>query len=688
MKINRFKLFEERDEDGEERPSPIPPKNEKTPALDHFGVDITKLAKEGKLEPVVGRKNEVMQLSWVLCRKKKNNPVLIGEPGTGKTAIIEGLAQLIVAKKCPEVLLNKRIVSLEMGNIVAGAKAKGEFEERVKAIIGELEKNSNIIIFIDEIHMIVGSGGGEIDAANMFKPALARGVVQCIGATTLNEFRNSIEKDGALERRFQKVLVEETTPDETLEILKNIKSRYEDYHKVIYSDDSLKACVDLANKHIQDRFFPDKAIDLLDEVGAKAHLNDESPKEITDLEEKIEDVRKRKDAEIKNQNYELSTKLRVEEKKLMDELNKLREKHNLDNKIKITAEDVAEVFSIKTGIPAEKFSEEEGAKLLNLSNNLKMDVIGQDEAIIKLSKCVKRNRAGLKDPKKPIGVFLFLGTTGTGKTQTAKSLAKHLFGSEDAMFRIDMSEYREKHNASRLIGSPPGYVGYGEGGQLTEKIRRKPYCVLLLDEIEKAAPEVLTYFLQVFDDGILTDGQGRKISFKNTIIIMTSNIGTNKVREIRPDLGFVKKTEQQREENIKDVMRRELNDALPPEFINRIDEIVIFSSLGKENIYKIIDIEIGKLSGKLKGLGYTLTITDKVKDFLMGKGYDERMGARPLKRAITSYLEEPIADEILRKEVKDVIAVDYDIENDVILINNVPVVEKMIRKFGDFIKRS
>ena len=685
MNISRFKLFEAEEVDTTDGEQPKK-NNKKTAALDHFGRDVTAMAEEGQLDPVVGRKKEILQVSWILCRKKKNNPVLIGEPGTGKTAIVEGLAQLIVKKKCPNALLGKRIYSIEMGSLMAGAKQKGQLEERVQAIVKELEANKNIILFIDEVHMIVGTGG-DIDVANMLKPAMARGNVQVIGATTLNEFRQSIEKDGALERRFQKVMVDETTPDETLEILKNIKDKYEEYHIVKYTDDALKACVDLAAKHIPDRFFPDKAIDLLDEVGAKAHLDDAASEEMDKIQTELDKVIAEKNKLIKDQKYEESSQARQKEVELEKKLEEVRTswmEEKKKNIITISANEVADVFAIKTGIPVEKFSEEEGAKFLKLGDNLKMDIIGQDEAIRKLSKSVKRNRAGLKDPKKPIGVFLFLGQTGVGKTQTVKSLAKHLFGSEDAMVKVDMSEYAEKHNVSRMIGSPPGYVGYDEGGQLTEKVRRKPYCVLLLDEIEKAHPDVLNVFLQVFEDGVLTDGHGRKVSFKNTIIIMTSNIGTNKVKEMRSMIGFTKPDDSQKENDIKEVIRKELNAVLKTEFLNRIDEIIIFSSLNKDSLYKIIDIEIGKLQKRLKELGFNMTITNKVKDFLIEKGWDEKLGARPLKRAIQSYIEEPLSDEILKKTVKDVISIDYNGKD--ILINNVAVVESVVRKFSEFRK--
>lgn len=687
MKIRKFKLNEAEEQISNDRQKD----DKKTPVLNAFGTDMSKLAEEGKLDPVVGRKDEITQVAWILCRKKKNNPVLIGEPGTGKTAIVEGLAQLIYKNKCPLALKGKRIFSVEMGSLIAGAKAKGQFEERVQAMVKELEKNPEVILFIDEIHMIVGSG--DIDAANMLKPALARGKVQCIGATTLNEYRESIEKDGALERRFQKVMVEETTPEETIEILNNIKDKYGEYHRVIYTESAIKACVDLANRHIPDRFFPDKAIDLLDEVGARAHLDDvdDTPQDIHDIEIELEKLKSKKVTALRDQDFEESAKLRQEEINLKKELEEKRESWSKQSsslkKIEITSKDVAKVFSIKTKIPVEEFDQEEGVKLLQLASNLKMSIIGQDEAITKVSKCIKRNKAGLKDPKKPIGVFLFLGKTGVGKTQLVKALAKNLFGSEDAMIRVDMSEYGEKHNVARLIGSPPGYVGYNEGGQLTEKVRRKPYSVILLDEIEKSHPDVRNIFLQVFDDGHLTDGHGRKVSFKNTIIIMTSNIGASEVSNLRTTIGFSggdREKEEVKEEHVKSIMKKRLSEALTPEFLNRIDDIVMFSSLNKENLYKIIDIEINKLSKMVEKMGFKLTLTDAVKDFLIEKGFDEKMGARPLNRAIQRYIEDPLSDEILKKTIKDVVNIDYN-EKSGILINNNPIEENNnVRKFRDF----
>jgi ATP-dependent Clp protease ATP-binding subunit ClpC len=710
--VNEGNMPEDQGFEGEERPpqdeqAPVDAEERPaTPVLDNFGIDLTKRAEEDKLDPVIGRHKEIIELSWILCRKNKNNPVLIGDAGVGKTAIVEGLAQLIVKGKCPSKLKGKKIMTLDIGSLLAGAKYRGQFEERVKAIVQELSANKewanrvlgskqgDIILFIDEVHMIVGAGG-ETDAANMLKPALARGELQCIGCTTLNEYRESIEKDNALERRFQKVMVEQTSLDDTLEILKRIKERYEDYHIVTYTDDALKACVSLADKHLQDRFFPDKAIDLLDEAGAKAHLEDANvPEEITSLEEDLEKMSAEKMLHLQAGRYDEAQAVRQKEvaadAKLKEMRGKWEEENNL-KRVEITADSVAEIFSIKTGIPVEKFNEDEGAKLMKMGENLKMDIIGQDEAIAKISKCVKRNRAGLKDPKKPMGVFLFLGPTGVGKTQTVKSLAKHLFGSEDNMIRVDMSEYAESHNRSRMIGAPPGYVGYGEGGQLTEKVRRKPYSVVLLDEIEKAHPEVLTLFLQAFDDGIMTDGSGRKVSFKNTIMIMTSNIGTNVVKQARPMVGYVNAPAEQKEVEMKDQMKKELNKRLPAEFLNRIDDVIIFNSLGKENLFKIIDIEIGQLVKRIKELGYTLTLTEKAKEFLLEKGFDEKMGARPLKRAIQTYIEDPLADLMLSKKITDNINIDYDEAAKKLLINGEPVNESFnmldtVKKFGEYKK--
>lgn len=663
-------------------------KSAKTPFLDAFGKDLTKMAEDGKLEPIHGREKEIFQILLILARKSKNNPVIIGEPGVGKTALVEGIAQMIIDEdKCPLSLQGKKIIYIDMGSLVAGSSKQGEFEKRIKALLDELEKNKDIVLFIDEIHLMVNPSLS-IDAANMFKPALARGDMRLIGATTFNEYRNSIEKDGALERRFQKVTIEQPSVEQTIAILNRIKSRYEDYHYVKYSDDAINACVKLSDKYMTDRYFPDKAIDLLDEVGARSRvLNgiNESP-EIKALLVKIKGLKSQKDKLVKDQEFERSANVRKEEKKALEELSDLRKSSANKNRVTITAEDVAQIVSLKTGIPLEKFSEDESTKLLNMEKELKVQIVGQDDAVSKISKCIRRNRVGLKNPNKPGGVFLFLGSTGTGKTFTVKTLAKYLFGTEDSMIRIDMSEYGEKHNVSRLIGSPPGYVGYGEGGQLTEKVRRKPYCIILLDEIEKAHPDVLNILLQVFDDGKLTDGQGRVVNFKNTIIVMTSNIGSKELKNSKgpgPSLGFgtsavqSTKTDMAKSEHAKKIIKNALAERLAPEFINRIDDIIIFASLAKDNIYRIIDLEIKTVASKLKDMGYTLTITDNVKDFLIENGYDEEMGARPMKRAIQTYIEDPISDEILRKTVTDVINIDYDKAKKVLLINNNPVQEKL-----------
>lgn len=668
-----------------------PARKRRMPALDAFGVNLTQMAEEGKLEPVIGRESEVMQLCWILLRKKKNNPVLIGEAGVGKTAIVEHLAKLIADKKAPKVLHNKTIISVDMASIISGTSNQGDVAKRVKAIMIDLEKNEDVILFMDEIHLMTDqdSGSTNMDVANILKPGLARGTVKMIGATTLDEFRNSIEKDKALDRRFQKIMVNETTLSQTIDILNSIKDKYEDYHMVEYTDGAIKACVSLANKHITDRFFPDKAIDLMDEVGAKAHLEEfVVPANIEEIEDKLLKIRSDKALCIKNQQYEQCAALRIEERGLVDELEKAREEWESAEKLdrtKIEAKHVAKVLSLKTGIPATQFSSEDNDKYLNVKKNLAVDVIGQDEAITKLAKSIKRNAAGLKDPKKPIGVFLFTGQTGTGKTQTAKSLAKHIFGSEDNLVRIDMSEYSERHTKSRLIGSPPGYVGYGEGGQLTEKIRRKPYSVLLLDEIEKAHPEVLTTFLQVFDDGHLTDAQGRKINFKNTIIIMTSNIGTQAISDQRVSVGFGSK--EQKQEDIKSTIKREVHKHLPAEFINRIDAVIVFNSLSKENLHKIIEIEIEDLSKRLKEIGIDLEVTDSAKDFLIEKGYDSKMGARPLKRAIANYIEEPLSDSILRKNIEDKVVIDYK-DGDILINGDIPVNESTnLKTFKQFIPK-
>lgn len=694
-----FKLFEadfENEEPGREENTETSTSvnKSKTPFLDSFGKDLCALAADGKLDPVVGRQKEILETSWILCRRKKNNPVLIGDAGVGKTAIVEGLAQLIYNRKSPRALFDKRIVSIDMGSLIAGAKYRGQFEERIKMMVSELEKNKDVILFIDEIHMITTTGG-DSGAANMLKPALARGEIQCIGATTLDEYRTSIEKDAALERRFQKIIVEQTTTEQTLEILRNIKSKYEDFHLVNYTDEALETCVKLAEKYMSDRFFPDKAIDLLDEVGAKMHLEIDVPEEIMVMEDKIDEIKNQKKKYVIDGEYEKAAETRTQEKKLIDQLAEARKKYEEDykiNRLEVTADDVKEVVGIKTGIPSEKFSDDEGERLLNMNKELKLSIIGQDQAVEKISKCIKRNRSGLKDPKKPTGVFLFLGPTGVGKTQLVKSLAKYIFGSDDSMIRIDMSEYSQEHNVARMIGAPPGYVGYGEGGQLTEKIRRKPYSVILLDEIEKAHPKIFDIFLQIFDDGILTDGSGRRVNFKNTIIIMTSNIGSKEVKTMRVPVGFGV-DEEKIQKDSKAIIKKALNAKFSPEFLNRLDDVIIFNPLEKDSIYKIIDIELSNLSRRLNELKYTLVVTENVKKFLLEKGFDENMGARPLKRAIQRYLEDNISDEILRKNIKDIIKIDYRPDTKELTINGNVVDssyglnEKIFTKFSRFQSR-
>ena len=666
--MKKLKVYEEFTE-GEEKQS-VP-----TPFLDKYGVDMTKLAEEDKLDPVIGRQKEIEQVIWILARKNKNNPVIIGEPGVGKTAIIEGIARMMVGEDCPESLEGKRIISLDMGTIMAG---QGGLEAKVKALMDELEGNPDIILFIDEIHLMVNKTV-PIDMANQIKPALARGKMRLIGATTNNEFRNSLEKDGALERRFQKVNVEEPSVAETIEILMRIKKNYEDFHKVTFNDDAIEACVNLSGKFISDRYFPDKAIDLMDEVGAKMRISAKknTPPEIAELEQQLLELRNRKEEFLKAQNYQAAGDLRPQEKEIVAKVIELKKAAPEMPRIVITKEDVERILSLKTGIPTQ-VTGDEGKRLLGLENELKMQIIGQDEAVTKIAKSIRRNRAGLKDPNRPSGVFLFLGSTGTGKTHTVKTLAKNIFGSEDAMIRVDMSEYAEKHNVARMIGSPPGYVGYGEGGQLTEKVRRKPYCIILFDELEKAHPSVMDIMLQIFDDGHLTDGEGRKVDFRNTIIVMTSNIGASAVNQMATPVGFGSDKPAVKEENAKSIIKAELSKRLKPEFINRIDEIVIFSSLSKENVYKIIDIEIKKVENKLKDMKLSLEITTAFKDLLIDKGYDEKMGARPLKRAIQHYLEDPLSDEILGGEIEGTVKMDYDKSSNSILINGkaVPVTEK------------
>lgn len=643
----------------------------KTPVLDNFGRDLTNMAEAGRLDPIVGREKEIERVSQILSRRKKNNPILIGEPGVGKSAIAEGLALRIVQRKVSRVLFNKRIVSLDLASLVAGTKYRGQFEERMKAVMQEIEKNKDIILFIDEIHTIIGAGGasGSLDASNMFKPALARGEMQAIGATTLDEFRQHIEKDGALERRFQKVLVEPTTPEETLQILNNIKERYEDHHSVRFSDDAIEACVKLTERYITDRHLPDKAIDALDEVGSRVHLtNINVPKEILDVEEKIEALKLEKNEVIKSQQYEKAAELRDDERKLQEALESAKAKWEEDsknNRVEVTEAHVAEVVSMMSGVPVTRISESETGRLANMAEEIQDKVIGQDEAVAKVVKAIQRNRAGLKDPNKPIGSFFFLGPTGVGKTQLAKVLATYLFDSQDSLIRIDMSEYMEKFSISRLVGAPPGYVGYEEGGQLTEKVRRKPYSIILLDEIEKAHPDVFNLLLQALDDGHMTDGLGRKIDFKNTILIMTSNIGARQLADFGSGVGFgTKAREEQRDENAKSVIQNALRKAFAPEFLNRIDDMILFNSLKREDIHKIIDIELELLYGRINELGYTIAMTEAAKDFIVEKGYDEKFGARPLKRAIQKFIEDPLAEEIVKSNLHEGDSINMDIQKD------------------------
>ncbi|WP_026916132.1 ATP-dependent Clp protease ATP-binding subunit [Christiangramia portivictoriae] len=646
-------------------------KKSKTPVLDNFGRDLTAMAEADKLDPVVGREKEIERVSQILSRRKKNNPLLIGEPGVGKSAIAEGLALRIVKRKVSRILFDKRVVTLDLASLVAGTKYRGQFEERMKAVMNELEKNDDIILFIDEIHTIVGAGGatGSLDASNMFKPALARGEIQCIGATTLDEYRQYIEKDGALERRFQKVIVEPTSVDETIEILNNIKNKYEDHHNVEYTDEAIEACVKLTNRYMTDRFLPDKAIDALDEAGSRVHItNIDVPKQVLDLERRLEEVRENKNSVVKKQKYEEAAKLRDDEKNLEKELAVAQEKWEEESKKhkEIVSEDsVADVVSMMTGIPVNRIAQTESNKLVELPQLIKGKVIGQDEAVGKVVKAIQRNRAGLKDPNKPIGSFIFLGQTGVGKTQLAKVLARELFDNDDALIRIDMSEYMEKFAVSRLIGAPPGYVGYEEGGQLTEKVRRKPYAVILLDEVEKAHPDVFNMLLQVLDDGYLTDSLGRKIDFRNTIIIMTSNIGARKLKDFGQGVGFGTSAQKsQVDENARSVIENALKKAFAPEFLNRIDDVVIFNGLEREDIHRIIDIELAKLFGRIQGLGYNLTLTDKAKDFIADKGFDKQYGARPLNRAIQKYIEDALAEEIITSNLKEGDKINMDLDED------------------------
>jgi ATP-dependent Clp protease ATP-binding subunit ClpC len=644
-------------------------KKSKTPVLDNFGRDLTSLAEANKLDPVVGRKKEIERVSQILSRRKKNNPMLIGEPGVGKSAIAEGLALRIVNRKVSRVLFDKRIVSLDLASLVAGTKYRGQFEERMKALMNELEKNENIILFIDEIHTIVGAGGatGSLDASNMLKPALARGEIQCIGATTLDEFRTNIEKDGALERRFQKIIVEPTTVEETIQILHNIKEKYEEHHHVDYTDAAIEACVKLTNRYMTDRYLPDKAIDALDEAGSRIHItNIVVPKQVLALESELEIIRTNKSKAVSGQKYEEAAKLRDDEKNIESALESAQKQWEEDSKLNkeiVTEDNVAEVVSMMTGIPVNRVAEAESNRLSELPGLIKGKVIGQDEAVTKVVKAIQRNRVGLKDPDKPIGSFIFLGSTGVGKTQLAKVLARELFDSEDSLIRIDMSEYMEKFAISRLIGAPPGYVGYEEGGQLTEKIRRKPYSVVLLDEIEKAHPDVFNMLLQILDDGHITDSLGRKIDFRNTIIIMTSNIGARQLKDFGAGVGFGTSSKvAQADAHAKGIIEGALKKSFAPEFLNRIDDIVIFNSLERDDIHSIIDIELDKLLNRISDLGYTLNLSSKAKDYIADKGFDKKYGARPLKRAIQKYIEDALAEEIVNSKLAegDTIAMDLD----------------------------
>jgi len=642
-------------------------KKSSTPVLDNFGKDLTKVAIDGDMDPVIGREKEIERVSQILSRRKKNNPLLIGEPGVGKSAIAEGLALRIIQKKVSRVLYNKRVVTLDLASLVAGTKYRGQFEERLKAVMNELEKNSNIILFIDEIHTIVGAGGatGSLDASNMFKPALARGEIQCIGATTLDEYRQNIEKDGALERRFQKVVVEPTSVDETIEILQNIKDKYEAHHNVNYTDDAIEACVKLSDRYITDRFLPDKAIDALDEAGSRVHItNMEVPEKIVEIENELERVREQKNSVVKRQKYEEAAKLRDDEKKLEKELLLAQEdwqEEQRQNRETVTEAHIADVVAMMTGIPVQRVSDGEGERLEKLEELIQGKVIGQENAVAKVAKAIQRNRAGLKNPNKPIGSFIFLGQTGVGKTQLAKVLASELFESESSLIRIDMSEYMEKFSISRLIGAPPGYVGYEEGGQLSEKVRRKPYSVILLDEIEKAHPDVFNMLLQVLDDGFLTDSLGRRVDFKNTIIIMTSNVGARQVKDFGLGVGFGTAAQKSQEaKNIKGVIQNALKKKFSPEFLNRIDDVVIFNNLDKNHLTKIIQLELGALQDRVKELGYSLSLSKKAITFLIDKGYDKQYGARPLARAIQRYVEDAMAGEILKKSLTNGSKVTFD----------------------------
>ena len=683
--ISATSSFPEEKNEGEEKENPFIPTSEsksnkktKTPVLDNFGRDVTLLAEQEKLDPVVGREKEIERVSQILSRRKKNNPLLIGEPGVGKSAIAEGLALRIIQKRVSRVLYNKRVVTLDLASLVAGTKYRGQFEERMKAVMNELEKNDDIILFIDEIHTIVGAGGatGSLDASNMFKPALARGEIQCIGATTLDEYRQHIEKDGALERRFQKVLVEQTTPEETLEILENIKDRYESHHNVNYTHEALKACVELTDRYMSDRFLPDKAIDALDEAGSRVHINNMSvPKEIIDLEKQLDEIRESKNTVVKKQKYEEAAKLRDDEKRVERLLIEAQERWQEDsklNRVTVNENNIADVVSMMTNIPVNKIVNSEKSKLSKLSGLIGEKLIGQKEAIEKVVKAIQRNRAGLKAPDKPIGSFIFLGQTGVGKTQLAKILASEIFDSEENLIRIDMSEYMEKFAISRLIGAPPGYVGYEEGGQLSEKVRRRPYSVILLDEVEKAHPDIFNMLLQVLDDGFLTDSLGRKVNFQNTIIIMTSNIGARQVKDFGTGLGFETAAQKAQTSDIeKGVIEKELKKIFSPEFLNRIDDIVIFNALEQKDIRKIVDIELEKLILRIEKLGYQVTVTDTAKEFISEKGFDIKYGARPLNRAIQKHVEDLVAEHVVSNTIKegDLIKIDKNKKEDALQLD-------------------
>lgn len=668
---------EDQDDEGERfSGQPAPPRKpsdskSKTPVLDNFGRDLTKSAEEGKLDPIVGREKEIERVSQILSRRKKNNPILIGEPGVGKSAIAEGLALRIVQKKVSRVLFNKRIVTLDLASLVAGTKYRGQFEERMKAVMNELEKSPDVILFIDEIHTIIGAGGasGSLDASNMFKPALARGEIQCIGATTLDEYRQYIEKDGALDRRFQRVLIEPTSVEETIQILENIKEKYENHHNVSYTPEAVKACVTLTERYISDRHLPDKAIDALDEAGSRVHItNIKVPVNILEIEKKIDNIKEEKNKVVRSQKYEEAARLRDSERTLLEQLDLEKRKWEEETRHHreiVNDNHVAEVVAMMTGVPAQRIAQNEGSKLAHMFEEIRSKLIGQDDAVKKVVRAIQRNRAGLKDPHKPIGSFIFLGPTGVGKTQLAKELSKFLFDKDDALIRIDMSEYMEKFSISRLIGAPPGYVGYEEGGQLTEKVRRKPYSVVLLDEIEKAHPDVFNLLLQALDEGHITDSLGRKVDFKNTIIIMTSNIGTRQLKDFGTGVGFQTNAKAQTSESdMKGVIEKALRKAFAPEFLNRIDDVVLFDSLKKEHIHQIIDIELKSLFKRITDLGYTLKISSEAKDFIADKGYDEQFGARPLKRAIQKYLEDPLAEEIIKSSLEENDTIKIDLTKD------------------------